>query len=117
MACILLCSSAVRVHDSQAHRKMDVTRKHINRILELNGMLLSFQTGFNLDNAVVVCATLKSISGLEPVLVLLSHRTIGSTLAAVVKACWQYSYSDCKGPLPVLLLSCTGLLPIVLLLS
>ena len=25
MACILLCSSAVRVHDSQAYRKMDVT--------------------------------------------------------------------------------------------
>ena len=26
MACILLWSSAVRVHDSQAYRKMDVTR-------------------------------------------------------------------------------------------
>ena len=26
MACILLCSSAVRVHDSQAYRKMDVTK-------------------------------------------------------------------------------------------
>ena len=28
MACILLCSSAVRVHVSQAYRKMDVTREH-----------------------------------------------------------------------------------------
>ena len=27
MACILLWSSAVRVHDSQAYRQMDVTRK------------------------------------------------------------------------------------------
>ena len=27
MACILLWSSAVRVHDSQAYRKMDVTRE------------------------------------------------------------------------------------------
>ena len=83
---------------------MDVTRKNINRILELNGMLLSFQTGFNLDNAVVVCATLKSISGLEPVLLLLSHRTIGSTLAAVITDCWQHSYSSRKGLLVVLLL-------------
>ena len=29
-------------------------------------MLLSFQTGFNLVNAVVVCAILESISGFEP---------------------------------------------------
>ena len=33
MACILLCSSAGRVRDSQAYRKMDVTRKRISRIL------------------------------------------------------------------------------------
>ena len=31
----LLWSSAVRVHDSQAYRKMDVTRERISRILEL----------------------------------------------------------------------------------
>ena len=36
VACILLWSSAVRVHDSQAYRKMDVTRECISRILELN---------------------------------------------------------------------------------
>ena len=35
MACILLWSSAVRVHDSQAYRKMSVTRERISRILEL----------------------------------------------------------------------------------
>ena len=45
---------------------MDVTRKHISRILELREMLLSFQNGFNLVNAAVVCAILESISGLEP---------------------------------------------------
>ena len=66
MACILLLSSAVRVHDSQAYRKMDVTRQRINRILDLREILLSFQTGFNLVNAAVVCAILESISGLEP---------------------------------------------------
>ena len=35
MACIFLWSSAVRVHDSQAYRKMDVTRERTSCILEL----------------------------------------------------------------------------------
>ena len=66
MAFILLWSSAVRVNDSQAYRKMGVTRERISRILELREILLSFQTGFNLVNAAVVCAILDNISGLEP---------------------------------------------------
>ena len=66
MACILLWSSAVRVHDSQAYRKMDVTREHISCILELREILLSFETGVSLVNAAVFCAILESISGLEP---------------------------------------------------
>ena len=66
MACILLWSSAVRVHDSQTYRKMDVTRERTSRILELREILLLIQSGFNLVNAVVVCAILESISGLEP---------------------------------------------------
>ena len=32
LACTLLRSSAVRVHDSQAYRKMDVTRERISRM-------------------------------------------------------------------------------------
>ena len=56
----------MRVHDSQAYRKMDVTREPISRILELREILLSFQTGFNLVNAAVVSAIQESISGLEP---------------------------------------------------
>ena len=66
MACILLWSSAVRVHDSQAYRRMDATRERISCILELREIPLSFQTGFNLVNAAVVCSVLESISGLEP---------------------------------------------------
>ena len=66
MACILLWSSAVRIHDLQAYRKMNVTREHISRFFELREILLSFQTGFNLVNAAVVCAIMESISGLEP---------------------------------------------------
>ena len=56
----------MRVHDSQEYRKMDVTRENISRILELREMLLSFKPGFNFVSAAVVCAILKSISGLEP---------------------------------------------------
>ena len=66
MAYFLLWSSAVRVHNSQAYRKMDVTRERISRILELREILLSIQTGFSLVNA-IVCAILEIISGLEPV--------------------------------------------------
>ena len=56
----------MRVHDSQAYRKMDVTRERISRILELREIALSIQTGFSLVNAAVVCAILQNISGLEP---------------------------------------------------
>ena len=56
----------MRVHDSQAYRKMDVIRERISRILELREILLSIQIGFSLVNAAVACAILESISGLEP---------------------------------------------------
>ena len=56
----------MRVHDSQAYRKMDVTGEHISCILELREILLSFQAGFNLVSVSVVCAILESISGFEP---------------------------------------------------
>ena len=64
--CSLLWSCALRVHDSQAYRKMDVKRERISCILELREILLSFQTSFSLVNAVVACAILESISGFEP---------------------------------------------------
>ena len=56
----------MRVHDSQAYRKMDVTRERISRILELREILLSLRTDFKFVNVAVVCAILESISGLEP---------------------------------------------------
>ena len=74
MACILLWSSAVRVHDLQAYSKMDVTRERVSRILELRDILLSIQTGFSLVNAAVVCAILGGILGLEPSLVIAEPR-------------------------------------------
>ena len=56
----------MRVHDSPAYRKVDVTRERISRISELKHILLLFQTVFYLVSAAVVCAVLESISGLEP---------------------------------------------------
>ena len=53
---------------------MDVRRERISRILELRELLMSTQTGFNLVNAAVVCAILKSISGLEPSSVIIEPR-------------------------------------------
>ena len=44
MASIFLSVSAVRVHDSQAYRKMDVTRVYISGILELREMPLLLTT-------------------------------------------------------------------------
>ena len=49
----------MRVYDSQAYRKMDVTKERVGRILELREILLSLQTGFNLVSAAVVCAVLE----------------------------------------------------------
>ena len=43
----------MRVHDSQAYRKMDVANERIRRILELREILLSIQIGFSLVNAAV----------------------------------------------------------------
>ena len=56
----------MRVQDSHAYRKMDVTRERIRRILELREILLSIQSGFSLVNPAVACAILESISDLEP---------------------------------------------------
>ena len=41
---------------------MNVTRERVSRILDLRETFLSFQIGFNLVNAAVVCAILESIS-------------------------------------------------------
>ena len=75
----------MRVHDSQAYRKMDVTRERISRTLELREILLSIQTGFSLVNAAVVRATLEGISGLEPSSVITEPRYL--KLVTVLSFC------------------------------
>ena len=72
----------MRVHDSQAYRKMDVKRERISRILELGEILLSFQTGFSFVSTAVVCAILESISGLEPSSVITEPRYLKPVIAS-----------------------------------
>ena len=81
------------VHDSQAYRKMDVTRERISRILELREILLSIQIGFSLVNAVVVCAILKSISDLEPSSVITEPRYL--KLVTVSSLCLFIHFDLC----------------------
>ena len=83
MACNLLWNFAVRVHDSQAYRKMDVTRERIGSILELRKILLSFETGFDLVNVAVVCSILESIPGLEPSSVIAEPRHLKLVTASI----------------------------------
>ena len=73
----------MRVHDSQAYRKMDETKERISRILELREILLSIQTGFSLVNAAVICAILESISGLEPSSVITGPRYLKLVLLSI----------------------------------
>ena len=75
----------MRVHDSQAYRKMDVTRERISCILKLREILLSFQAGFNLVSAAVVCAILESISKLQPSSVIIEPRYL--KLVAISSFC------------------------------
>ena len=85
----------MRVHVSQAYRKMDVTKEHIRHILELRQILLSFQTGFNLVSAAIVCAILESISGLEPSSVITEPRYL--KLVIVTIKLLSYYFNLCVG--------------------
>ena len=64
MACILLWSSAVRVHDSQAYRNLDKGAHQSYLGVERNSLVNP--NWFQPVYAAVVCAILQSISGSEP---------------------------------------------------
>ena len=59
-------NSAVKVHDSQAYRNMEMTRELISFTFDPRGILLSVEMGFSFVRAAVACAVLEKISGLEP---------------------------------------------------
>ena len=54
------------IHKHTALQEDGCDGECISGTLELREKLLSFQTGFKLVNAAVVCAILESISGFEP---------------------------------------------------
>ena len=63
--CVLFCNSAVKVHDSQAYRNMEMTRERISFTFDPNDLLFSLQMGFSFVRAAVACAILERTSGLE----------------------------------------------------
>ena len=64
--CVHFSNSAVKVHDSQAYRNMEMTRERINFTFDLGNMLLFLQMGFSFGRVAVACSILERISGLEP---------------------------------------------------
>ena len=65
-AWVLFSNSAVKVHDSQAYRNMEITREHISFTFDPRDILLSLQMGFSFVRTAVACAILERISGLVP---------------------------------------------------
>ena len=64
----------MRVHDSQAYMKVDVTSDRNSLILCLLVMVFSFQIVFSFVSADVACAILARISFLEPSSVMIDPR-------------------------------------------
>ena len=57
--------SAVKTHDSQAYRNMEMTRELISFTFDPRDMFVSLQMGFSIVRAVVACSILERTSGLE----------------------------------------------------
>ena len=66
VVCTFFSNSAVRVHVSQAYRKIEMTKDRISLILELSAMFLSFNMVLSLVNAQIVWAILDIISCFDP---------------------------------------------------
>ena len=65
-ACVLFSSSAVKIHDSQEYRNMDMTWERISFTSDPRDMLLSHNIGFSFVRAAVACAILERTAGFEP---------------------------------------------------
>ena len=84
MARILLCSCAVRVHDLQVYRKVDVTRECISRIFR--------NYGFSRVSAAIVCATLENISSLSQTSGLPYLYSLCHTMLSMLRFCRAIKY-------------------------
>ena len=89
-ACVFFTYSAVKVHDLQTYRNMEMTRERISFTFDPRDTLLFLQMGFSFVRAAVACAILKRISGLEPS----SHTTFPRylKLVTVPNLCPFYLY-------------------------
>ena len=63
---IFFSNSAVRVHVSQAYRKIEMTKDRISLILELSAIFLSFHMVSSFVNAPIVWAIMDSIYWFDP---------------------------------------------------
>ena len=62
-ACVLFSSSAVNVHDTQAYRNMEITRKSIRFTVDPRDILFSLQADFSFVRAAVAWSILERICG------------------------------------------------------
>ena len=107
MRCVVSCGSTsfswlvfffgALLWGSMIHKHMGrwMWREYINCILKLKEIFLSFQTGFNLVNTVVVSAILESILGLEPSSVITKPRYMNlwqsqTSVHLFWSLCWRH---------------------------
>ena len=88
-AIFLYCSSAVRIHDSHAYRKMERTRACRSFILDFSATFLSFKKNFNFVNAVNVCTDLARISVLDPSSLMIAPMYLNYFALSPVLVNWQ----------------------------
>ena len=61
-ACVLFCSSAVKVHDSQTYRDIEMTTERNSFACDQKEMLLSFQIDFSFVRSTVAWTVLERTS-------------------------------------------------------
>ena len=88
--CVLFSNSAVKVHDSQIYRNMEMSRERISFTFEPRDMLLSLQMSFSFVTAAVAYAILERIAGLEPSSETIAPRSL--KLVTVPSFCPFYLY-------------------------
>ena len=64
-ASVLFSNSAVKAHDSQEYRNMEMIRERISFTFDRREILWSLQIGFSFVRAAVACAIFERTSGLE----------------------------------------------------
>ena len=77
------------IHKYTGRWMMDVTRENISHILDLTKISCHSKLVSNLADAVVVCAILEGISGLEPSLVITEPRYLKLVAIQLLSICFH----------------------------